>query len=548
MIGLPAACPHSFLLLVLCVVLFVALAGHPASASVWYVCPDSDDSGPGTAGQPWATIAQANARVQPGDVVFLQPGDYRETIRPHVNGRSDEARITYRCLSSARIAGVGVGFDLTDRAFITISGLTVEHVGNFGMMNGATDCVIEDCRFTGARGYPGIQMGVGERAASRNVIRRCRIADVRGDGIQLRFLADHNLIEDNEIRFCDHGCIVLRGHGPGSDRNPSHNVVRRNRLSSRWHTTMNLDVNAEHNLIEWNAISGADASGPGLQLSACHNIVRRNIIAGNYSMSYESHGALAVWAGWESRQEEICPAIGNRIYHNVIALNRHAGLSAIYWDCPECELRDNHYVNNIIYDNSRYRDNHSFYRKRDEVGNVQLQLTNTQHMQDERYDHNLIYSAAPFPPGAADPVVLWDGRLMTLAEAESHPSGFLRDNISTDPKFADPLWDDFSLRADSPCIDAGRHLTTTTASGSGNCIRVADSSYFCDGFGIVDGDEIMVAGAGTARLTDIPDSHTLLLDHELTWPAGAGVSLVYKGEAPDMGVFEFEASAACPRG
>lgn len=540
MIGLAGACLHSFLLL--CVVLLIAAAGHASSASVWYVSPDGDDSGAGTADQPWATIAQANARVQPGDVVVLQPGDYRDTIRPRVNGRSDEVRVTYRGPSSARITGADVGFDLTDRAFITISGLTVEHVGNFGMMNGATSCIIQDCRFTGARGYPGIQMGVGERAASHNVVRRCRMADVRGDGIQLRFLADHNLIEDNEIRFCDHSCIVLRGHGPGTGRNPSHNVVRRNRLSGRWHTTMNLDVNAEHNLIEWNTISGADASGPGLQLSACHSIVRRNIIVGNYSMSYESHGALAVWAGWESRKEEICPAIGNRIYHNVVALNRHAGLSAIYWDCPGCELRDNHYVNNIVYDNSRYRDSHSFYRKRDEVGNVQLQLTNTQHMRGELYDHNLIYSAAPFPPGAADPVVLWDGMVMTLVEAESHSSGFLRSNVSADPEFADALWDDFRLRADSPCIDAGRHLTTTAAGGSGSRIRVVDSGYFCDGFGIVDGDEIMVAGAGTARVTDTPDSHTLVLDRELTWPAGAGVSLVYTGEAPDMGVFESEVS------
>jgi hypothetical protein len=255
-------------------------------------------------------------------------------------------------------------------------------------------------------------------------------------------------------------------------------------------------------------------------------------------MSYESHGALAVWAGWESRGEEICPAIGNRIYHNVIALNRHAGLSAIYWDCPECELRDNHYVNNIVYDNSRYRGNHSFYRKRDEVGSVQLQLTNSQHMRGESYDHNLIYSAEPSPSGAAQPVLLWDGRLMTLAEAERHASGFLRDNLSADPKLVDPLWDDYHLRSDSPCIDAGRHLTTATAGGSGSRLPVADSSYFCDGFGLIGGDALMVAGGGTARVIAIPDSHTLILDRDLTWDKGAGVSLVYQGEGPDIGVFE----------
>ena len=94
MIGLAAAYLHSFLLLVLCVALSMTVAAHSSSASVWYVSPDGDDSAPGTADQPWATIAQANARLQPGDVVVLQAGEYRETIRPHANGRSDQARIT----------------------------------------------------------------------------------------------------------------------------------------------------------------------------------------------------------------------------------------------------------------------------------------------------------------------------------------------------------------------------------------------------------------------------------------------------------------------
>jgi hypothetical protein len=514
--------------------------GQTADAATYHVSPQGDDAAAGTPDHPWATIARANAALMPGDTAVLHSGTYRETIRPVRSGRDDRTPIRYRAAAGAVIRGVDVGFDLTDRSFIAISGLTVENVGNFGMMNGASRCIVEDCKLSGARAYAGIQLGMGDRAARHNIVRRSKIADVRGDGLQLKFLADHNLLEDNDVRFCDHGCIVLRGHGPGTGRNPHHNVVRRNRLSSRWHTTLNLDVNAEHNLIEWNSISGADASGPGLQLSACHNIVRRNLIFGNYSMGYEGHGALAVWAGWESRRKEICPAVGNRIYHNVIALNRHVGLSAIYWDCPGCELRDNHYVNNIVYDNSRYRDSHSFYQKQCETGSVQLQLTNSDRMQGEIYDHNVIYSPAALPSGTRDSIVLWDGHPITLPEAEQHPSGFLCGNLSEDPRFADPLWGDFRLRSDSPCIDAGRHLTTTEAAGEGQRIRVADATYFSDGFGLVLGDEIMVAGAGPARVTEVADAHTIIVDRSLAWSEGAGVSLNYAGEGPDIGVFECE--------
>ncbi|MBL3527184.1 MAG: cadherin-like domain-containing protein, partial [gamma proteobacterium endosymbiont of Lamellibrachia anaximandri] len=85
-------------------------------------------------------------------------------------------------------------------------------------------------------------------------------------------------------------------------------------------------------------------------------------------------------------------------------------------------------------------------------------------------------------------------------------------------------------------------LTTTVGSGSGTTLVVDDAGYFYDGFGIDGeaGDEIQLQGSSeTARIVEINyASHTITLDHALSWNAGQGVALKYNGSAPDMGAFE----------
>ncbi|CAM5272328.1 right-handed parallel beta-helix repeat-containing protein [Streptomyces canus] len=51
-------------------------AGNAAAASVYYVAPNGNDSAAGTQAAPWATIAHAQAVVQPGDTVYLRGGTY----------------------------------------------------------------------------------------------------------------------------------------------------------------------------------------------------------------------------------------------------------------------------------------------------------------------------------------------------------------------------------------------------------------------------------------------------------------------------------------
>lgn len=52
----------------------------------FYVSPEGNDSFPGTKGKPFATLRRACEAVQPGNTVFLQGGDYTETLAPRQSG------------------------------------------------------------------------------------------------------------------------------------------------------------------------------------------------------------------------------------------------------------------------------------------------------------------------------------------------------------------------------------------------------------------------------------------------------------------------------
>ncbi len=62
----------------------------PALAAERYVAPTGDDTAAGDAQHPLATLAAAAAKMKPGDTCFVQPGVYRETIRPAVSGEPDK--------------------------------------------------------------------------------------------------------------------------------------------------------------------------------------------------------------------------------------------------------------------------------------------------------------------------------------------------------------------------------------------------------------------------------------------------------------------------
>ncbi len=74
------------------------LLGSSLMAAEYHVSPSGNDANKGTSQQPLLTIQAAADLAQPGDVITVHAGTYRERINPPRGGTSDSKRIVYRAV------------------------------------------------------------------------------------------------------------------------------------------------------------------------------------------------------------------------------------------------------------------------------------------------------------------------------------------------------------------------------------------------------------------------------------------------------------------
>lgn len=71
-------------------------SSHALQATEYHVATSGDDAHPGSLAAPFRTIQHAAELAQPGDIVTVHAGVYRERVNPPRGGRSDADRIVYR--------------------------------------------------------------------------------------------------------------------------------------------------------------------------------------------------------------------------------------------------------------------------------------------------------------------------------------------------------------------------------------------------------------------------------------------------------------------
>ena len=86
----------------LSLVAVVALAAA-AGATEFHVALDGRDTNPGTPRRPFRTIQRAADVAQPGDVITVHEGVYRERINPPRGGESDAKRIVYQAAPGEKV-------------------------------------------------------------------------------------------------------------------------------------------------------------------------------------------------------------------------------------------------------------------------------------------------------------------------------------------------------------------------------------------------------------------------------------------------------------
>ena len=86
--------------LVLCVLF---LSSGATRAGEYHVSVKGDDTNQGTAQAPFKTISGAAGVAQPGDVITVHEGTYRERINPPRGGQSDKKRIVYQAVPGEKV-------------------------------------------------------------------------------------------------------------------------------------------------------------------------------------------------------------------------------------------------------------------------------------------------------------------------------------------------------------------------------------------------------------------------------------------------------------
>jgi hypothetical protein len=73
------------------------------SAKEYHVAKTGNDGNPGTAEKPFLTIQAAADVAQPGDVVTVHEGIYREWVKPPRGGNSDAERIVFQAAEGEKV-------------------------------------------------------------------------------------------------------------------------------------------------------------------------------------------------------------------------------------------------------------------------------------------------------------------------------------------------------------------------------------------------------------------------------------------------------------
>ncbi|MEA3400513.1 MAG: right-handed parallel beta-helix repeat-containing protein [Armatimonadota bacterium] len=513
----------------------MALFGAWAEGAERYVAPDGSPDNDGTRAAPWS-LAQANTAAGPGDVLLLLPGSYDTPLAPAASGEPGNP-ITFRAVEehqavlgagpTARIAAI----DVSQRGHIVIEGMAVRDVKRFIVAIGSHHITISNCWFESGSGWESCRF-----RESGDSIRL--LGNVFRNGTDLVSIEGGRFhhIESNLFDRANHTCLTLMA--------VENSVIRRNTFRNDLMKLVEVFAGREgrpvagrptrHTLFEGNHFAHtADYTKSGsssvcMTLSGKSVIVRRNLVT-------DCQAGFYLFLNRGNIESNTCE--GNRICHNVVYGCGHGGAfkynGLAFIVCGTgATFGDNIAVNNVIFGN-RHADGRHFqgFPATTQIGYHAGALP-----KDLQLFSNVIVSERPSEPVIAS--ITSGRRQYTLAEFEhAHPAA-AAGNVNLDPGFVDADNYDFRLRDTSPCIDAGRPLTTAVEAGQGTLLRVGDATWFTDGYGVIEGDMVRV-GEQRARVVQADyAAGTLTLDEPLRWTAGSGVSLDYHGKAPDIGAVE----------
>lgn len=532
----------------------------------------------------FATIQAAADAADPGDSVRIKAGVYAEMVRITRSGSPNQP-IVFEAFGDGTVVIDGSGHDacviVSGCSYLEFRDLTLQAgaVAGFYAESPAAHLVLHRLTIKDIL-HPLRAVGYGAYFyALPDPIEECRITQctVTHNSSHGIFLYGRNLdflIQGNHVSYSGleegdwgHNIKTVVWHEDGPDNGPRRISIIDNELDHAW-TQGIMTWNAQDVIIRENYCHHNGATGIQIE-----DGTRRFVVEGNLCEWNQQHYSTETGIWIDDAEDGLVQ--NNTLRHNQVGLKvsksrqvivRRNVVRANHRDNPE--HRHNGGIFLLAYDQIDNSDIILVHNTLHDVGHVDLANTAFGIYQygsdaiNERiaFVNNIISETVSgydleVPTGTltsdtnvyhrqVQSVYSWHGQTMGF-EAYRTASGQDAHSRQADPGFVDAGAGDVGLRPESPCIDAAGGLAHVVESGRGNLLRVDDARYFCDGFGLVPGDLIVVGDGVSVRVAHVDlGGNELLLAREISYRAGDPVHYAYGGAGPDIGAVEMGADAA----
>lgn len=385
-----------------------------ALATTRYVSRNGSDTDDGTIDSPFATIAKAASVARPGDTVLVREGVYRQTVSVSANG-TETARITIQAYPGELAIVDGDGLTNGQGApadtvtilgnYIDWSGFEVRNAPNVGItVWGAHHVRLIGNRVRNSR-RSGIWIGHSESGRTHDVV-------VAGNSVT-------NNVQENRNGGWQHGWGQAIGVSKSARVTVTHNHVYRN-YGEGIVVSTSRDCEVTANEVFDN-----------FSVQIYLTYAQRTRVEGNLTYSTgdpnyfrEGHPASGIMLANESAGREEDATNGDVIANNIVLRSR---FGIRYWTRTPYGMKNTTIAHNTVYDATEHL----------------LVIDADPHSSGNIVENNIFARAK--------------GSKITVADVAKGAT--LRNNfLSGDPRFVragSSNAEDYRLRSDSPCRDAG---------------------------------------------------------------------------------------------
>ena len=268
----------------------------------YYVSPSGSDSNSGTSSDsPFKTVQKALNAAQPGQAIYLMPGDYYQDVISVRDGRPDSP-IKITGLANAVVKGGG-----NDRVveinhdYITLDGFTVDGLrGDSLNKSNYRDMLLYVVGKESNNGVTGLK------------ILNMTLKNAGGECIRLKYFATDNEIAYNNISDCGVYDFKFNNGGKNGEgiyigtapeqlyKNPTsdidksnNNYIHDNIINTNGNEGVDIKEGSAGNIVEYNKISGQkDPESGGLDSRGDGNTFRYNEVSGSAGAGIRLGGDL----------------------------------------------------------------------------------------------------------------------------------------------------------------------------------------------------------------------------------------------------------------